>query len=87
LGVESGRRISSGSNLTVANNSVFLGGLARANANSETNQIVIGHSAIGLGSNTSVIGNSSTTLWKAWGAGLFQNVTAPSVSITDNFHF
>jgi hypothetical protein len=67
LGVESGRRISSGSNLTVANNSVFLGGLARANANSETNQIVIGHSAIGLGSNTAVIGNASTTLFRPYG--------------------
>jgi hypothetical protein len=87
LGVESGRKTLSGAFVTVANNSVFLGGLARANANSETNQIVIGHSAIGLGSNTSVIGNLSTTLWKAWGSGLFQNVTAPSVSITDNFHF
>lgn len=67
LGVESGRRISSGSNLTVATNSIFIGGLSRANANSESNQIVIGHSAIGLGSNTTVIGNSSTTLFRPYG--------------------
>jgi len=85
-GVEAGRRILSGASLTVVNNSVFLGGLTRANANSETNQIVIGHSAIGLGSNTTVIGNTSTTRWKLFGAGIVENITAPSSSVTDSFH-
>lgn len=85
-GVEAGRKILSGASLTVVNNSVFLGGLTRANANSETNQIVIGHSAIGLGSNTTVIGNTSTTRWKLFGAGIVENITAPSSSVTDSFH-
>jgi len=67
FGSESGRRISSGSNLTVANNSIFLGYDTRANADSETNQLVIGYAAIGLGSNTTVIGNSSTTYGRWWG--------------------
>jgi hypothetical protein len=59
-GVSAGRFLANGSTaLTIANNSVFLGVDTRANANSETNQIVIGHTAIGGGSNTVVIGNSS----------------------------
>ena len=43
-----------------ADNSIFLGFNAAALATDQTNQIVIGHSAIGLGSNTTVLGNSST---------------------------
>jgi hypothetical protein len=54
-----GRLISSGANLTIANNSTFIGYDTRANADNETNQIVIGHNAIGLGSNTVVLGNDS----------------------------
>jgi hypothetical protein len=61
FGVDSGRRISGGGNLTIANNSTFLGYDTRANADSETNQLVIGYQAIGNGSNTTTIGNTSTT--------------------------
>jgi hypothetical protein len=67
IGNESGRLIADGSALTASSNSVFIGSNSRANANSETNQIVIGHEAIGLGSNTTVIGNSSTTFGRWWG--------------------
>ncbi len=62
FGLSAGQYIANGSNLTVANNSVFLGFDTRAAADSQTNQTVIGYQAIGLGSNTTVIGNSSTTL-------------------------
>lgn len=62
FGSLAGRYIADGStSLTVTNNSVFLGFDTRADADSQTNQIVIGYQAIGLGSNTTVIGNSSTT--------------------------
>ena len=61
LGTQAGSFINNGSNLTVADNSLFLGYDTRANANSQTNQIVIGYQGRGLGSNTTVIGNSSTT--------------------------
>ena len=44
-----------------ADNSVFLGAQTRANASAETNQIVIGYQAVGNGSNTVTIGNSSIT--------------------------
>jgi hypothetical protein len=56
----SGRWIANGSTaLTNTNNSVFIGVDSRANANSETNQIVIGYQAIGAGSNTATLGNTS----------------------------
>ncbi|MEM0575146.1 hypothetical protein [Flavobacterium polysaccharolyticum] len=44
---------------TITNNSVFLGYYSRALANNQTNQIVIGHTAVGAGSNTVTIGNTS----------------------------
>ena len=61
LGHQAGRFISGGGNLTVANNSVFIGFDTRANADNETNQIVIGHNAIGTGSNSVTLGNTSIT--------------------------
>jgi hypothetical protein len=68
LGVNAGRFITGGSTAnTITNNSVFLGFDTRAGANNQTNQIVIGFQATGLGSNTAVIGNSSTTLFRPFG--------------------
>lgn len=61
IGRNAGRFISTAANLTIANNSVFIGFDTRANANSETNQIVIGHNAIGTGSNSVTLGNTSIT--------------------------
>lgn len=61
FGRDSGRYIANGSNLTNSNNSVFIGFDTRASADSETNQTVIGYQAIGNGSNTVTIGNSSVT--------------------------
>ena len=42
-------------------NSIFIGTSSKANATSETNQIVIGCDATGKGNNTTVIGNASVT--------------------------
>jgi hypothetical protein len=62
FGSRSGRFIADGvTPLTVTDNSLFLGANTRANGNNQTNQIVIGDSAIGNGSNTTKIGNSSIT--------------------------
>lgn len=59
-GTQSGRFIADGvTNLTAVDNSVFIGFDTRANGNSQTNQIVIGHNAIGAGSNTATLGNTS----------------------------
>jgi hypothetical protein len=67
IGADSGRRIADASNLTLSSNSLFIGIDTRAAADNQTNQIVIGHTAIGLGSNTTVIGNSSTTFGRWFG--------------------
>jgi hypothetical protein len=45
----------------LANNSVYIGYAAYPKASGETNQIVLGHGAIGRGSNTIQLGNTSIT--------------------------
>jgi hypothetical protein len=52
---------------TVTDNSIFLGANTSAQANNQTNQIVIGYGAEGDGSNTTVLGNSSITSTKLFG--------------------
>jgi hypothetical protein len=59
-GVSAGRYIADGiTNNTITNNSVFLGAETKAQDNNQTNQIVIGFNAIGNGSNTVTLGNTS----------------------------
>jgi hypothetical protein len=54
--------------LTNANYSIFIGAHARAAGESQSNQIVIGGlDALGDGSNTTVIGNSSTNSTRVFG--------------------
>ena len=59
FGFNSGRYISSGANLTISNSSLFIGNGTRPDADNQTNQIVIGNAAIGAGSNTATLGNTS----------------------------
>ena len=58
----------SGSNITSGSNNIFIGYETQPLSNSDNNEIVIGYNAIGLGSDTTVIGNSSTILTKLEGA-------------------
>jgi hypothetical protein len=67
IGRQSGTFLANLTALTIANSSVFLGFDTRANADNQTNQIVIGASSIGLGSNTTVLGNTSTTFGRWFG--------------------
>ena len=68
IGDEAGRRVAAGTNNAgPINNSIFIGRDTRASVANGTNETVIGYQAIGLGSNTSVIGNSSTTFGRWWG--------------------
>jgi hypothetical protein len=69
LGFNAGTNIASGNN-TIVNNSIFIGSETRALANNQTNQIVIGDSSIGLGSNTSTLGNLNTVFSRVWGRNL-----------------
>jgi uncharacterized delta-60 repeat protein len=74
IGSRSGERTRSGGENGSVSASVFIGNDARPNASSENNQIVIGATAIGNGSNTVVIGNTSitsTTLRGSVSASLF----------------
>jgi hypothetical protein len=63
LGTDAGRWTNSGgtSAMVTSTNSIFLGYRAYSTGLTLTNQIVIGHLARGRGSNTTTIGNSSTT--------------------------
>lgn len=56
-----------GTNLTSISNSIIIGQSASPESNSQTNQIVIAQNGKGLGSNTTVIGNSSTTFGRWYG--------------------
>ena len=62
IGADAGRFITGGVTAnTTGSNSVFLGQSTRASANGNSNEIVIGHSTTGNGSNTTTIGNTSIT--------------------------
>ena len=61
VGRNAGSLINSGANCTNATNSIFIGFDARPAGNTEVNQVVIGYEGRGDGSNTTVIGNTSTT--------------------------
>jgi hypothetical protein len=62
IGYNAGSHITNGSTPnTTASNSVFIGRDSKAKADGESNQIVIGYNAIGNGSNTVTLGNTSTT--------------------------
>jgi len=80
VGNSAGSLIQTFGNLTAATNSIFIGYLTRASGNNQTNQIVIGDQALGLGSNTTVIGNSSTTLFKPYGNLILGNPYIPTGS-------
>jgi len=68
LGALSGRYIADGATANATcDNSVFVGYMTKALASGQTNQNVFGYNAVGLGSNTSVIGNSSIVTFKAFG--------------------
>ena len=67
--------------LTTANNSVYLGRDTRG-TQSDSNSVVIGYQAIGLGANTTVIGTSSTTSATVYGALSVPSTTASTSSTT-----
>ena len=69
MGAFAGRYIAdNATSNTAINNSVLLGFNARPLANNANNEIVIGYNAIGNGSNTVTLGNSSITSVKTSGA-------------------
>jgi hypothetical protein len=86
-GMQAGRYISGGGTNQTSNNSVYLGYDTRALADGDTNEIVIGASAIGIGSNTVVLGNDSivtTALKGKVGIGLTNPSTLLELLGADN---
>ena len=68
IGLNAGRFISGGAiAATSIGNSIFIGANVYPLADSQTNQIVIGFGSVGLGSNTTVLGNNSTTFTSIYG--------------------
>jgi hypothetical protein len=68
MGYTAGRFISNGiTTATVVNKSILIGANTKPLADTQTNQIVIGDSTVGLGSNTTVLGNSSTVTTAIYG--------------------
>ena len=69
FGRNAGRYISDGSTANaITDNSIYIGHTTKALANNQTNQIVIGYQTTGLGSNTTVLGNSSTLTTAIYGS-------------------
>jgi hypothetical protein len=63
-------------------NSILIGAWTKPKANNETNQIVIGYNAIGNGSNTIQLGNTSVTNLKTSGTITAGGVTYPNIDGT-----
>ena len=61
IGYRAGRNYTGDVSLTDSTDSIFIGSDTKALANNSTNEIVIGHEAIGNGSNTVTLGNDSIT--------------------------
>jgi len=79
VGLAAGKFIANGSTANaITNTSIFIGNTTKALANNQTNQIVIGYDTTGLGSNTTVIGNSSTTDTAIYGR-MLVNYSAPVI--------
>jgi hypothetical protein len=78
IGNFAGFQIASLAANTLTNQSIYIGSNTKAAANNQTNQIVIGHASVGLGSNTTVIGNSSTTDTAIFGR-MLVNFTSPVI--------
>ena len=79
LGNNAGRYIAGGSTAnTTSGTSIFIGSDTKALADNQTNQIVIGYNTTGLGSNTTVIGNSSTTDTAIYGR-MLVNYSSPVI--------
>jgi hypothetical protein len=84
VGQKAGQKITGGSTNNVTSyNSTYIGALTKASADGNANEIVIGYNVTGSGSNTTTIGNSSTTLTKLAGAvnsTVYTVATLPSAS-------
>jgi hypothetical protein len=82
LGKYAGFRDTSDAGVTTSNQSIFIGSESRPLSSTSTNEIVIGYDARGLGNNSTVIGNTSITQAKLFGALSIPNTTNSTSSTT-----
>lgn len=81
IGYNAGRFIANGTTANqTSNTSVYIGNETKAFANGDANEIVIGYNAIGLGSNTAVLGNNSIT-FTGLRSGVGIGTTAPTATV------
>ena len=83
FGSNAGRFTGTGTTaMTSVSNSLYLGYQTRGlNATGSTNEVVIGYDVVGLGSNTTVLGNTSTTHGRWYGSLLLGTTTNAASSI------
>ena len=73
VGTDAGRYIANGSTANQTSDfGVYIGRLTKAGADNNQNEIVIGYNAIGAGSNTVQLGNTSVILTKTYGSTLIE---------------
>jgi len=63
IGVGAGRFTAASASNQTSTNSVYIGYVTKPSADGNTNEIVIGSTAVGNGSNTATLGNTSVTGW------------------------
>jgi hypothetical protein len=83
VGIEAGAGVFDGNANTTGSNNIFIGTNCVGGSPTANNQIVIGYQAFGEGNNSTIIGNTSTTL-----TGFFGNVmsrTPATTSMTNGF--
>ena len=68
LGASAGNTTSTSANNETGNNSVYIGYNTKPLNNGDTNEIIIGYTAVGAGSNTATLGNTSITTTRLRGA-------------------
>jgi hypothetical protein len=84
VGYNAGRYDTTGTNaMTTSSFSVYLGASTKGlNATGSVNETVIGNAAVGLGSNSTVIGNTTTTKAAIYGALNLPNTTTSTTTTT-----
>lgn len=86
LGFEAGRYAgTSTTELTSASNGIYIGYMARGSTNGRTNEIVIGADAVGMGSNTAVIGATTQSAAYIYGSLVpVGGISAAGITLTGN---
>ncbi len=85
IGFDAGRYAGSGTtNNATSNNSIYVGYQSRSSASGNTNEIVIGYNVVGIGSNTTTIGNASTGTTAIYGNLLLGTTTVDGAKLYVN---